>query len=278
MLLFLMGVDLPTIVLISLLLFVFGLLIFWLTKKLLRKVLKDASDRKIKLLSRFSAFILSPIIVIGSLALFIYVSIQTAPRESDEEIVKNHYEMMEEDIREDLRIGMSKTEVVGLFGEADTIQSILVYDMSLPEAKEKYILEITFSNEILFIDAREIGSMISRKQKELNDADILKIADTYHNWRSKEWKKKYKDVPGLCKSANIGEIRKNNYVLTPGRYIDFKKVKEDKKGFDKKMKSLTATLAEQMEKAGKLDKEIKKNLKKIGYEFCNHRLHNCETL
>ena len=114
MLLFLMGVDLPTIVLISLLLFVFGLLIFWLTKKLLRNVLKDASDRTIKLLSRFSAFILSPIIVIGSLALFIYVSIQTAPRESDEEIVKNHYEMMEEDIREDLRIGMSKTEVVGL--------------------------------------------------------------------------------------------------------------------------------------------------------------------
>ena len=114
MLLFLMGVDLPTIVLISLLLFVFGLLIFWLTKILLRNVLKDASDRTIKLLSRFSAFISSPIIVIGSLALFIYVSIQTAPRESDEEIVKNHYEMMEEDIREDLRIGMSKTEVVGL--------------------------------------------------------------------------------------------------------------------------------------------------------------------
>ena len=114
MLLFLMGVDLPTIVLISLLLFVYGLLIFLLTNKLLRNVLKDASDRTIKLLSRFSAFISSPIIVIGSLALFIYVSIQTAPRESDEEIVKNHYEMMEEDIREDLRIGMSKTEVVGL--------------------------------------------------------------------------------------------------------------------------------------------------------------------
>ena len=70
------------------------------------------------------------------------------------------------------------------------------------------------SNEILFIDAREIGSMISRKQKELNDADILKITDTYHNWRNKEWKKKYKDVPGLCKSANVEEVRKNNYVLT----------------------------------------------------------------
>jgi len=142
-----MGVDLPTIVLFFLQLFVFGLLIFWLTKKLLRKVLKDASERKIKLLSRFSAFILSPIIVIGCLALFFYVSIQTAPRESDEEIVRHHYEMMEEDIGEDLRMGMSKTEVVSLLGETDTTQSTLTYDMSLSEAKEKYILEITFNKD-----------------------------------------------------------------------------------------------------------------------------------
>ena len=72
MLLFLMGVDLPTIGLLVLLLVVFGRLIFWLTKKLLRKVLKDSSDEKVKLLSRVSAFILSPTIVIGSLALYIY--------------------------------------------------------------------------------------------------------------------------------------------------------------------------------------------------------------
>ena len=48
------------------------------------------------------------------------------------------------------------------------------------------------SNEILFIDAREMGTMISRKQKELTDKDITKIADTYHNWKDKNWKKKYK--------------------------------------------------------------------------------------
>jgi hypothetical protein len=142
-----MGVGIPELVLISLILFGFGLLISWLTKKLLRKILKDASDLKIKLLSRFSAFILSPIIVIGSLALFIYVSIQTDPGESDEEIIRNHYEMMDEDIGEELKIGMSKTEVVDLFGEADTTQSTLIYDMSLPEAKEKYILEITFDTD-----------------------------------------------------------------------------------------------------------------------------------
>jgi len=147
MLLFLMGVDLPTIGLLVLLLLVFGRLIFWLTKKLLRKVLKDSSDEKVKLLSRVSAFILSPTIVIGSLALFIYISIQTAPKESDEEMERNHYEMMEEDIRKDLKVGMSKTEVVGLFGEADTTQSILIYDLSLSDAKEKYMLEITFDTK-----------------------------------------------------------------------------------------------------------------------------------
>ncbi len=147
MLLFLTGVDLPTLGLIVLLFLVFGQLIFWLTKKLLRKVLKDSSDKKIKLLSRVSAFILSPTIVIGSLALFIYISIQTAPKESEEEMERNHYEMMEEDIREDLKVGMTKTEVVGLFGEADTTQSILIYDLSLSDAKEKYILEITFDTK-----------------------------------------------------------------------------------------------------------------------------------
>jgi hypothetical protein len=144
MLLFLMGVDLPTIGLLILLLLVFGQLIFWLTKKGLRKVLKDASDEKVKLLSRVNAFILSPTIVIGSLALFIYISIQTAPKESDEEIEKKHYEIMEADIRKDLKVGMSKAEVVGLFGEADTTQSILIYDLSLSGAKEEYMLEITF--------------------------------------------------------------------------------------------------------------------------------------
>ncbi len=139
-----MGVDLPTIGLIVLLLLIFGRIVFWLTKKLLRKVLKGSSDEKVKLLSRLSAFILSPVIVISSLALFIYTSIQTSPKESDEDIERNHYEMMEEDLREDLKVGMSKTDVVERLGEVDTTQSILIYDLSLQNAKETYILEITF--------------------------------------------------------------------------------------------------------------------------------------
>lgn len=123
------------------------------------------------------------------------------------------------------------------------------------------------SKEILFIDVREMGTMISRRQKELTDNDIQIIGDTYHNWRSKDWKEIYKDVPGFCKSATIQEVQKNNYILTPGRYIDFKEAVDDGELFDDKMKHLTASLKEQMQTASILDKEIIKNLSSIGYEL-----------
>ena len=123
------------------------------------------------------------------------------------------------------------------------------------------------SNEILFIDAREMGSMISRNQRELTNVDILKISETYHNWRGKEFSEKYKNIAGFCKYANIQEVRKNNYVLTPGRYIDFKETEEDNVDYNEKMKSLTSSLKVQMEISIKLDEIIKENLKKIGYEL-----------
>ena len=123
------------------------------------------------------------------------------------------------------------------------------------------------SQQILFIDAREMGTMISRRQKELTQTDIDKIADAYHNWRSKEWQQRYKDVPGFCKSAGIEEIRKNNYILTPARYIEFVTAEDDEQVFGEKMKTLSETLKQQLEKAEALDKTIKENLKKIGYEL-----------
>lgn len=123
------------------------------------------------------------------------------------------------------------------------------------------------TNEVLFIDARELGTMISRKQRELTDTDIEQISGIYHKWRGKEFETEYKDVAGLCKSASIQDIRKNNYILTPGRYIDFKEVEEDLEAFDDKMKRLTSTLSEQMRKTNELDETIKQNLAKIGYEL-----------
>jgi type I restriction enzyme M protein len=120
--------------------------------------------------------------------------------------------------------------------------------------------------ETLFIDARKMGRMIDRVHRELTEEDIRKIADTYHAWRGdKDSKGKYKDVPGFCKAATIEEIRKHNYVLTPGRYVGAAREEDDDEPFDEKMARLTAELREQMKQAAKLDKLIWANLEDIGY-------------
>jgi type I restriction enzyme M protein len=120
--------------------------------------------------------------------------------------------------------------------------------------------------ETLFIDARKMGRMVDRVHRELTEEDIRQIADTYHAWRGdKDCTKKYKDVPGFCKSATIQDIRKHNYVLTPGRYVGAPREEEDDEPFDEQMARLTAQLREQMKQAAKLDKVIWANLEDIGY-------------
>lgn len=119
--------------------------------------------------------------------------------------------------------------------------------------------------QILFIDARNMGVMIDRRHRELTDEDIKKISSTYHAWRG-ENKLKYEDVTGFCKSAKIGEVEKNNFILTPGRYVGIQEEAEDDEEFEEKMKRLTAELSEQMKEGKKLDEEIKKNLESIGWK------------
>jgi type I restriction enzyme M protein len=101
-------------------------------------------------------------------------------------------------------------------------------------------------NKTLFIDARKLGTMITRRNLELTDEDIKKIADTYHNWRDN---KKYEDVKGFCKSATLKDIEKNDYILTPGRYVGTEEVEEDPEVFEEKMKRLTSELSEQFKKS-----------------------------
>ncbi len=125
--------------------------------------------------------------------------------------------------------------------------------------------------EILFIDARNMGHMINRRNRELSKEDILKISDTYHAWRGEETEQKdfgeYKDILGFCKSATLEEVEKQGFVLTPGRYVGIPEEEEDEKEFEEKMKKLTSQLAEQIKEAQKLDQEIKKNLKAIGFDL-----------
>jgi len=119
--------------------------------------------------------------------------------------------------------------------------------------------------QVLFVDARDVGSMVDRTHRELNGDDIARIASTYHAWRGEEEAGEYGDVPGFCKSATLDDIRKHGHVLTPGRYVGAEAREEDGEPFGEKMKRLTATLREQQAEAAKLDAAIAANLKELGY-------------
>jgi len=121
------------------------------------------------------------------------------------------------------------------------------------------------ANEILFIDARNLGIMINRRNKEFSDIDIKQIADTYHNWRNPNGN--YSDVSGFCKSAKIEEVKKGNYVLMPGKYVGTEEIENDGISFDAKMVSLTSKLSEQFEQREILENTIRVKLKSIGYDI-----------
>lgn len=116
------------------------------------------------------------------------------------------------------------------------------------------------SNEILFIDARNLGHLINRRTKELSPEDIQKIAETYHNWRNVDGK--YEDIAGFCASAPIVKIKELDYVLTPGRYVGLPD-DEDDFDFNERFPALKAELEEQLKEEARLNEIISTNLSKI---------------
>ena len=125
-------------------------------------------------------------------------------------------------------------------------------------------------DEILFIDARNMGHLINRRTRKFSDEEINKIAQTYHNWRNKfpstggvsEGRGGYEDVKGFCKSATIEEVAARDYVLTPGRYVGLPD-DEDDFDFNERFSQLTAELKEQMLEEKQLNVQILENLGKI---------------
>ena len=119
--------------------------------------------------------------------------------------------------------------------------------------------------QTLFIDARKLGTLIDRVHRELTDADISKIADTYHAWRGEKGAGCYEDVAGFCKSATTAEIAGHGHVLTPGRYVGAEEVEDDGEPFEEKMTRLVAELNGQFLESARLEWAIRDNLKGLGY-------------
>jgi type I restriction enzyme M protein len=122
--------------------------------------------------------------------------------------------------------------------------------------------------EVLFIDARKLGVLVDRRHRELTVEDIKKISDTYHAWRGELVNGQgieYKNILGFCKALNLNEIRKQGYVLTPGRYVGAEQDKESEEAFEHRMKTLTKELVDNFDKSRILEEEVKKNLREFGY-------------
>jgi len=112
----------------------------------------------------------------------------------------------------------------------------------------------------LFINAREMGTLIGKSHRELTDLEIKKIADTYHSWKGDKDAGKYKDEIEFCREVKKEEIMLNNYIFTPGLYIKLKDVEKDIVPFEQKISQLTSSLKDQMKQSQKIDKKIDKYL------------------
>ncbi|MHA3724159.1 class I SAM-dependent DNA methyltransferase [Leucobacter sp. HY1910] len=113
-------------------------------------------------------------------------------------------------------------------------------------------------DEVLFLDARKLGRMESRKLRVLSDEDIAKISGTYHEWRNRDGE--YEDVPGFAKSASIKEIEKHDFVLTPGRFVGAEESEIDDEPIDEKIERLTSELFAEFVRGRELEDEVRRRL------------------
>ena len=113
-----------------------------------------------------------------------------------------------------------------------------------------------------FIDARKMGTMVSRKLRELTDEDIAELAQTFDAYENGA----LEAVKGFCTAVTTEEIAKQDFILTPGRYVGIEEQQDDGEPFEEKMTRLTGELSELFAKSHDLETQIKKNLKAIGFE------------
>jgi len=118
-------------------------------------------------------------------------------------------------------------------------------------------------NKTLFIDARKMGTMVNRRLREMTIEDITKIANTFKTFNDGT----LEDVKGFCSAVKTEEIAKQDYILTPGRYVGIEEQEDDGEPFEEKMARLTGELSEMFDRSHELEDEIRKRLGAIGYEI-----------
>ena len=112
--------------------------------------------------------------------------------------------------------------------------------------------------ETLFIDARRVGFMETRTLRAFSEADVMRIADTYHAWRGTETSagQQYADVPGFCRAVSTTEIAEHGYVLTPGRYVGSEEVEDDGEPLEARIARLSAEIRDGFKKREELQATV----------------------
>ena len=153
--------------------------------------------------------------------------------------------------------------------EADLVEAIvampsnLFYSVTLPVSLWFITRGKKQKGKTVFIDARKMGTMVDKIHRELSDEDIAKIADTVEAFQ----KGTLEDQKGFCAVETLQDIAKQDYVLTPGRYVGIEEQESDSEAFEEKMVRLTSELSEMFKKSHELEAEIRRKLEAIGYEI-----------
>lgn len=142
--------------------------------------------------------------------------------------------------------------------------SQMFYTTQIPACLWFFNRKKQHKQEILFIDARNLGSMIDRSHKELTQDDINLISNTYNAWNNS---KDYNDEKGFCKSVTLKEVEEQDFILTPGRYVGIADQEQDTEPFEDKMNNLTNELSSLFAQSHALEDEIKQQLNSIGFKI-----------
>jgi type I restriction enzyme M protein len=115
----------------------------------------------------------------------------------------------------------------------------------------------------LFIDARKMGTMVNRRLREMTTEDIAKIAAIFKAFDNDA----LEDMKGFCATITTKEIAKQDFILTPGRYVGIEEQEDDGEPFEEKMTRLTGELSDMFKRSRELEIEIKEQIKNIGFEI-----------